>query len=163
MGKLTEIEERAKKATDGPWFDNSYSAIFTADEKIQEANRKLNKQMEDAGWPDENKDPWRSRINAAETCVAHVPPIAGDTSVGRHYADMEFIAHSREDIPYLLSLLRSAEEALKMAQMMICHECDYAIRLEGSTHFMPHGGISRCSAEFILKALNKIREEGSAR
>ena len=73
MSRLTEIADRAASATPGPW-EASGSTV------------------------------WRSTGDGTPTdfsgvAVAYVPPLA-DPQEGR--PDADFIAHAREDVPYLL-------------------------------------------------------------
>ena len=112
MSKLTEIEDRAKKATEGPW------------------------------WRDDGEGYSINRVRSDKKTIADVIGDSAETD-----ATAEFIAHSHEDIPYLLSLLRSAEEALR------------GVDEWGRTK-------ARTKDDFVMvvacrKALSKIREKGT--
>jgi len=96
------IRERAKKATCGPWFVvgppwNSYDPFIVA------------------GDPDPHVGALVADLaeNAAED----------DRDTGQKFADAEFIAHAREDVPWLLA--RVAElEAQRAAALALCDEAE---------------------------------------
>ena len=127
MTHLTEIEERAKKATEGPWE-------------------------------------WSDREVESNGYV-YIPQgsTLGDTLIqlGDNYegyqSDCDFIAHSREDIPYLLSLLRSAEEALQdIGNSIGGPTMDYAPEVKMRELEERIVNVSK----LVQAALCKIREEG---
>ena len=103
MSKLTEIEERAKKATEGPWL--------------------------------QRMEAWNNYVEI---------PGCKDSEFAS-LDDGTFVAHSREDVPYLLSLLRSAEEALESIRVRTSGFAD-----EWASN------LSKTASD----ALSKIREEG---
>lgn len=84
MTRLDEIREREKKATKGPW---------KADGKIV---RPISEEI-------------KRRAPIAMTDCSHGIGQAGVSDEN----NADFIAHSREDIPYLLERLEAAEEALR--------------------------------------------------
>jgi len=115
--RLKEIREYCAKATPGPWFYNSYSAIFSGAEGAQAAEDKLWDEYIAAGEPkgpyDKPVEPWRSKLYDADTSVAHVPAIAGDTAAHRHGCDAIFIAEARQDLPALVEELEKCRKALR--------------------------------------------------
>ena len=81
--QLKEIEERASKATPGPWtLDINYLV----------------------GFPPKTRPTGESIMLLEETCRAG--------SAEADDANMEFIAHAREDVPALLEEVKRLQEAL---------------------------------------------------
>lgn len=83
LEQLAVLAAHRAAGTDGPWFYNSYAAIFAAP---------LIKLAED--WPTDGAnvaEPARY-YQKAEPLVASVPPLVGDLAHGRHAADAGFIA-----------------------------------------------------------------------
>lgn len=98
--RLREIEERVSKATPGPWYahnpDDDYSAnVFLVAITPEEPN------------------PWWDGPSESQKVVAitltQFPRLAS-VADGRWEENAGFIAHAREDVPWLLSLLREREE-----------------------------------------------------
>lgn len=118
--RIAEIRARLEAATPGPWGYNSYSGVFgppdlcAADDgpDYPESPRPTPGSPEDRGWVAQ-----RSAAYEADPRVCKVPALYGDTAIGRHAADAEFIAHAREDVPYLLARLDAlAAEASDVAR-----------------------------------------------
>lgn len=106
---LEEVEARTQAATEGEWFFNSYSAIFSKP-LVREYDR-----LEDT-IPDDAPDEAYSILPKCE--VAWVPVSAGDTATAQGAKDATFIASARSDVPKLCAELRSAlarEAALRGA------------------------------------------------
>ena len=132
MTRLTEIEERAKNATEGPW-KKGYTILTPQTKRWSKKQMEMNDRVEwmrvFANFSEE--DQGRSRRHIADCSHDH-----------EYQANVDFIAHSREDIPYLLSLLRSAEEALdRLSKMPL------------------KAGSIKTYREMASTALSKIREE----
>lgn len=108
-----EILKWAEKATEGPWFYNSYSAIFSGPMVPI-----------DDEWEGDFDDPEQKRdyyLNA-DAGIANVPAAYGDTAIGRHQADAEYIAAAnphaiKEILSHYLELLENEtdEELALMA------------------------------------------------
>ena len=88
--RLKEIAERAEKATPGPWEYYGGRSIDTPPIHADEANY---------GIPDEGFEGGYQFYCSA------------DDGAWR-YADGEFIAHAREDIPFLLAEIERLKQAL---------------------------------------------------
>lgn len=110
---LDAVEARAIAATDGPWFYDSYSGVFSAPKVAL-------------------YDPWLDTVDASHTMerhgrcdacgqdgcrlfsdeyrrnplVAHVPAHHGDTAIGARAADAKFIAAARTDVPKMAAEIR---------------------------------------------------------
>lgn len=115
---LAAIKARADAATEGPWFYNSYSGIFTA-HRLLEFDDWMDP-LVDGGHTLERGGTCPACTSAKgcaiarevydrEPIVAHVPAWAGDTAVGRRCADAEFIAAARTDVPALLAAVAELE------------------------------------------------------
>jgi hypothetical protein len=124
--ELHAIRARCEAATPGPWFNNSYSAIFS-----EPLTRVLPEGMAD--YPDrydrrptaESTDEEKAEITreywawyrlqaaayAVDPSVAAVPALVGDTASGRHAADMAFITEARQDVPKLLAHIEALRRA----------------------------------------------------
>ncbi len=93
--RLDEVRGRAEKATPGKWF-LSYCHVSSAP-VVKEYDRLERLIPPDA--PDSAYD------HLPETQVANVPASHGDTPGLQAFKDGDFIAHARDDIPWLLSLV----------------------------------------------------------
>lgn len=108
---LDEIEQRAAKATPGPWFWNSYSRICSAPLIQVDHDGPDYPDVPRPGPPffTDEDNAWlaqRQAAYAADSTVAHVPALYGDTATGRHAADATFIAAARVDVPRLVAEVR---------------------------------------------------------
>lgn len=79
QNKLKEIQDRANKATIGPW-------VYMGETK-----------------------PYEGMVLSS----GNIDRICGTVGLDDRPNDMEFIAHSREDIPYLLAALKDEEKESK--------------------------------------------------
>jgi hypothetical protein len=104
--------ERTKRATEGPWFWNSYSGVFSGPwvKRYDAAEQEI----PDAA-PDE--DPRWDAL--PEPLVASVPPAYGDTATGRHAHDAVFIAEARTDVPQLAQDLLEALEEIEQLNNLL--------------------------------------------
>lgn len=106
--RVAEIRARLEAATPGPWGYNSYSGVFGPPElcgaddgpDYPESPRPTPGSSEDRLWVAQ-----RSAAYEADPRICKVPALYGDTAIGRHKADAEFISHAREDVPWLLARL----------------------------------------------------------
>lgn len=95
--KLSEIRERAERATPGPWCWLGCYLMQHCMSKYNPGNQETNPYATPCGYP-----------------------IADDGSAGGEYSetidtsgpDAYFIAHSRIDIPYLLAFIEEAREII---------------------------------------------------
>jgi hypothetical protein len=123
MSRLDEIKERVGKATKGPWYpratdDNMYmNARYVG----------LNK---GPGWKHDDKCGLAVCIDQepADKVIA-ITLLQSPDLVDQDECDENtvFIAHSREDIPYLLERLEAAEKALgkySNDESWSCVDCD---------------------------------------
>lgn len=107
--RLREIEERASRATSGPWYahnpdDDMSMNVFLV-----------------ATTPEE-PDPWWDGEEEAKKVVAITllqSPRVADVADGRWEENAGFIAHAREDVPWLLSLLREREEEIRRLRTLL--------------------------------------------
>jgi len=114
--RLREIEERASRATPGPWYahnpdDDMSMNVFLV-----------------ATTPEE-PDPWWDGEEEAKKVVAITllqSPRVADVADGRWEENAGFIAHAREDVPWLLSLLREREEENRRLREALAAIRDYA-------------------------------------
>ena len=109
MKRVAEIERRANKATCGPW---SYSGLLDEDQNKCLGNGQCSadelcadKSMPGIGCHD---------IPVFDTYPVILPMVTGDLDEERCdltglYEDFAFIAHSREDIPFLLELVKELQ------------------------------------------------------
>jgi hypothetical protein len=160
--RLDEIKARLDKATPGPWGYNSYRAVFGPPALIQayddapdypEGPRPTIGTPEDMAWCAQ-----RAAAYEAEPIVASVPAHYGDTATGRHAADAEFIAHAREDVPYLLALL--AERDARIAHLIAerDHDADTLRRVYGhKTHLESQLGAARDTIEELTLERGALR------
>lgn len=124
------IQARLEAATPGPWFHNGYSWIGSepliktydawidplvdADHTLDRTGdcRPCGKWRDPAtchNWPAGHGCRHHSEDYDRDPVVAHVPSHHGDTAIGRHAADMEFIAHAPDDIRALLARIAELE------------------------------------------------------
>ena len=115
MSRLDEIKARAEAATEGPWVECSeYPADGLVSAPLAERYRR---EDEGQGWSSVY-DQWQ----IIRTDSGYYPP---------NDADMAFIAHSREDIPWLIERVEQLEEVVQgVAEMDPCGmteagECGY--------------------------------------
>lgn len=107
--RIREIEERASRATPGPWYahnpdDDMSMNVFLV-----------------ATTPEE-PDPWWDGEEEAKKVVAITllqSPRVADVADGRWEENAGFIAHAREDVPWLLSLLREREEEVRALRHLL--------------------------------------------
>ena len=105
--RLREIEERANRATPGPWYakatdDASFmNAMYvsTRPGPFEHDNRR-------------GMDPTAPDHDASHVVAITLlqTPLLADVADAKWDENTEFIAHAREDVPWLLSLLREREE-----------------------------------------------------
>ena len=95
--RIKEIRERMEKASEGPWFaEEDELGCKSIDMNIAAISQE---------WWDEGR---RQQI-------AYTVGIAEE---GEDLANATFIAHAREDIPYLLSLVDELVEGFKLIQKL---------------------------------------------
>jgi hypothetical protein len=138
--ELSRLRELCEKASDGPWFWNSYNRVVAQPfiDKDEEASEAA---PEDCNWPNryqckacvtkQGTAPNGSSLFTYRECAAPinlyeadcsvcwVPAHHGDTAIGRHAADAEFIEAARTALPQLLDeveRLREEVEGLKAIQ-----------------------------------------------
>jgi hypothetical protein len=99
--RLAAIEARASAATPGPWTVCAYDKGETISEIGPVSSEKY------------TPDAWQPHYESTRLCVKQ--------------ADAEFIAHARQDVPYLLAevaaltaKLKTATEALTEAHTLMC-------------------------------------------
>jgi hypothetical protein len=117
-----QIRRRVEAATPGPWGWNSYSAIHSA--SIMQAETDDTPDYPEGKRPGppfftDEDNAWLAQREAAyeaDPLVAWVPAHYGDTATGRHAADADFIAHTRTDIPTLLTEIDQLRERLAAAE-----------------------------------------------
>jgi hypothetical protein len=121
---LAALAKVRSAGTAGPWFYNSYAAVFSAP-LVQIAD----------DWPLDGEDIAEPRryYHEAEPLVASVPPLVGDSAHGRHAADAEFIAAAGSfDFAGLLAelttLFAGSERARRLDAVRV-HEGDPGVRL----------------------------------
>ena len=107
MIDLDELERIGKAATQGQWHYDSYSRIYAAD--FIQADVKSLDEYEAATVPKDEMF-WREKIYAAESLVASVPSIAGDTATGRHARDAVFISAARNNWQAMIDEIRKLEK-----------------------------------------------------
>lgn len=93
MTRLQEIKERCEKATPGPWTGPRYANDSIYAKHHHGTERAVAKTF-------------------LQTCCA-----GNDEVSFPYWENAEFIAHSREDIPWLVSQLEKAIELAKLATM----------------------------------------------
>lgn len=96
-------------ATPGPWCYDSDNQVASAP-KVAPYEAWLDEVL--AGSDDADFVPggkFHTEDYNRSPRVAYVPAHHGDTAVGQRVADAQFIAHAREDIPWLLAQLDAAE------------------------------------------------------
>ena len=98
--RLAEIRERADKATSGPWSLCDLDGITAIERKGE---------PDIIGWPGFD-DSSRTRL--------------------KHVLNASFIAHSREDVPYLLDLIDSLTAERDRMAAAGCPRCGHALRNE---------------------------------
>ncbi len=141
---LEAIRARADAAEAGPWFYNSYSAIFSHPlsaeymRKELELDEKLKAEGRES--VDEDFDDF------PESIVASVRVQGGDTATRQGARDADFIAHAREDIPALLGevarLTKERDEARQVAGRLL--DQLHSVNL---TSFSARGKVDRWEAE----------------
>jgi hypothetical protein len=101
--RLIEIRARAALASAGPWrWEHGYGDMCN-----------------------ERDCPWGALVADADAEVPHIRmDIHGFDVQGFDAADAAFIAHAREDIPWLLAALREIRAHLRAADHCGCKECD---------------------------------------
>ena len=164
MTHLTEIEERAKKATEGPWanWENDGCGI-TGPTTPSTSGPTVEEQLRYRDWEAGKFRGERPEIlhgvvknHPGETgATIAIVPIQPDESREKMLATIDFIAHSREDIPYLLSLLRSAEEAFTKIR-----NDGYDVRKHVSPSNVAAWNAIAGIQSMAESMLSKIREEG---
>jgi|GEM_PF-1330345 len=128
--RLREIEERVIKATPGPWYAHNLDDDMSMNVFLV------------ATTPEE-PDPWWDGEEEAKKVVAITllqSPRVADVADGRWEENAGFIAHAREDVPWLLSLIREREEENRRLRERLD-------RLEGGIQrlIQSYGGDSRDS------------------
>lgn len=125
MSRLDELEQAARAATPGPWFYNSYSAVFACGDTVnptlydQWAGALLDA-SEDSDWERGGKHFDEDYLR--DPHVASVPAHHGDTATGRRIADAEFIAQANPDtVLALIALVKELRDALAEIAMW-CEE-----------------------------------------
>lgn len=113
---LDRIEAYCAAATEGPWFWNSYSAVYTGG--MQAQWKQFDQAWDAAGEPDftdanGQRNDWHRRHYEAEPRVCGVPAEYGDTATGRHADDARFIAAARTDLPALCAEVRRLREFIE--------------------------------------------------
>lgn len=97
--RLTQIETRVKAAYPGPWFWNSYSGIFSGTCRITGRHHVSPEGYNGCPVQEEHDDD-------CTPVIAWVPSAHGDTAGPQDGNNADFIAHSREDIEWLLAEVR---------------------------------------------------------
>lgn len=132
MNRIEEIRERCDKATSGPWFWEDWAGVEDPEEMVLTADP-------------ETRDGWhagRMFPDLRNSIVSLEEPVTNQ-------ADSDFIANAREDIPYLLEILKGKrerlkayEEALKRSEYDIspCRKCSLPVVC------LPDGMSAMCSA-----------------
>ena len=119
--ELREIEARAAAATKGPWFYNSYNQVQSSP-FCQAYNEFEEKVVAERG--EDHLDDKDLEKDWPVPRVCSVPPVSGDTAIGRHAADAEFIAHARTDAPALIAEVR-------MLRALLTDTVEYLHRVGG--------------------------------
>ena len=135
IDRLDEIEARANAATKGPWVYGGKNRINTPTIDVDEAD-----------WGGEDLSGYA--IHAQQ-----------DTGAWR-YADAEFMAHAREDVPWLIEQVRKRDAALQ-AVHQIAFDPDTESALEvGQIRNGPYiEGVSKDEAlRYARDALRDIRD-----
>jgi hypothetical protein len=130
------IRRRVDAATPGPWGWNSYSAIHSA--PIMQAETDDTPDYPEGKRPGppfftDEDNAWLAQREAAyeaDPLVAWVPAHYGDTATGRHAADADFIAHTRTDIPTLLTEIDQLRARLAAAEMALSKAQDGIIQCQ---------------------------------
>jgi hypothetical protein len=87
--RLREIAERENKATKGPWW----------------VINRPPRSFDDHGWRIVGQNDSRIIATRSVNIIGAQP--------GRIHREQEFIAHSRQDVPWLLALIKKQREALE--------------------------------------------------
>ena len=111
MTRLEEIQKRVEKASEGPWAWQTYGEKTNA--------------FVVGGAVAEDGSPLSGRLDGEDEFV--VDPICGLEESTVNYEDADFIAHSREDIPYLLAQVEEPNEIIsKMMDALNSLSCSTA-------------------------------------
>ena len=112
---LAELDRLHAAATAGEWFYNRISSALYV-----EREREIERQHEAAGSPWDScgnyPEPWRTLAYEADSDVAAVPALSGDSACGRHAADAVWIVAAHNHYPAL------AEEIRRLREEAIEHE-----------------------------------------
>lgn len=96
--RLREIRERLRKATKGPWFFGPLFRDIAGDFMVWKLTKKA-------------KRDFVGTVGGLTQPV--LPPGEADILFQAERDNAEFIAHAREDIPYLLDQLAAARQRVK--------------------------------------------------
>lgn len=117
--RMEAIESRAKAATEGPWCWES-------------AGEKSNEFVVGCGYGADGK-PLSGCINGTgewvEEAVIARHFIGANESGHAHFADGDFIAHAREDVPWLLARLTRALAVVEACRNFVEYEGDESYAL----------------------------------
>lgn len=110
--RLRKIEERVSKASPGPWYMHNPDDDYCANVYLV------------ATTPEE-PDPWWDGEEEAGKVVAitllSCPKRVACVADERWEENAEFIAHAREDVPWLLTILREREEENRRLRERVEH------------------------------------------
>lgn len=106
--ELDAIEAYTNAASGGPWFWNSYSAVFSA-------RCRVSGKIAPSCFPEEGSDDYHDEDECTPV-VAWVPRTSGDTATKQGALDARFIEKARTDMPRLIAALREIIQAYRVAQ-----------------------------------------------
>lgn len=116
--RLAAIRERADKAVEGPWFYDGYSRVMSLPrvKAVNEWDKSTPHDMadDDPRWKDEPRSIMAKTENI--TWVADDGKPHGDLGTVEGEANAQFIAHARDDIPWLLGRLAETQAELATAR-----------------------------------------------
>ena len=121
--RLKEIAERAEKATPGPWHlrhTDIYGGIEIGNQPY--LDDALSEEAFDSAWAE-----WSKRDIA-------ICELSGDMRVAteeREHPNAEFIAHAREDIPFLLSVVAQLQRIIDDPELYALEQRAKGYRADG--------------------------------
>lgn len=105
--RIAEIRQREQQATKGPWCAGRLIYDQAGDYVVWK--HRGDGEIHLGG-------PQRSYVGNVGECIQPVMPVEADQLFEAEKADAEFIAHARQDVPYLLDLVASLQSRLRQRE-----------------------------------------------